>query len=106
MLLQDPRYAVRTPLANPDFAMTAISRLSLAIELNSAVFSIVDWILLQPFPYTKPDRMVVLNATNQPAGFIDPGCRGWTIAICGRQRPAPAPGRVHREDADHFGRHW
>ena len=55
MLLQDLRYAVRTLLANPGFAITAILCLSLGIGLNSAIFSVVDGILLQPFPYPEPD---------------------------------------------------
>jgi putative ABC transport system permease protein len=69
MLLQDLRYAVRTLLANPGFAATAILCLSVGIGLNSAIFSVVDGILLQPFPYPDADRLVVLNSTNQRAGI-------------------------------------
>lgn len=69
MLLQDLRYAVRTLLANPGFAATAVLCLSLGIGLNSAIFSVVDGILLQPFPYPDADRLVVLNSTNQRAGI-------------------------------------
>ena len=68
MLLQDLRYAVRTLIANPGFTATAVLCLSLGIGLNSAIFSVVDGVLLQPFPYPDADRIVVLNSTNQRAG--------------------------------------
>jgi putative ABC transport system permease protein len=68
MLWQDIRYGVRTLVSNPGFTATAILCLSLGIGLNSAIFSIVDGILLQPFPYPEPDRIVVLNSENRRAG--------------------------------------
>ena len=69
MLWQDLRYGLRTLISNPGFTATAILCLSLGIGLNSAIFSIVDGVLLQPFPYPDPDRIVVLNSTNQRAGI-------------------------------------
>jgi len=76
MLFQDLRYAVRTLIANPGFTATAILCLSLGIGLNSAIFSVVDGVLLQPFPYPDADRMVVLNSTNQRAG-VNRGVLSW-----------------------------
>jgi len=73
MLLQDLRYAVRTLVANPGFTATAILCLSLGIGLNSAIFSVVDGVLLQPFPYPDADRIVILNSTNQRAGVSRAG---------------------------------
>src|SRR3954468_11462061 len=69
MLLQDIRYAIRTLLNSPGFTVTAILCLSLGIGLNSAIFSVVDGVLLQPFPYPDAGRIVVLNSTNQRAGI-------------------------------------
>ena len=76
MLIQDLRYAVRTLIANPGFTATAILCLSLGIGLNSAIFSVVDGVLLQPFPYPDADRIVVLNSTNQRAG-VDRAGLSW-----------------------------
>jgi len=73
MLWQDIRYGLRTLVSNPGFTATAILCLSLGIGLNSAIFSIVDGILLQPFPYPDPARIVVLSSTNQRAGVTRAG---------------------------------
>jgi putative ABC transport system permease protein len=68
VLSQDLRYAIRTLLGNPGFTITAILCLSLGIGLNGAIFSIVDGVLLQPFPYPNPDRIVVLNSVHRRGG--------------------------------------
>jgi putative ABC transport system permease protein len=68
MLWQDIRYGLRTLVSNPGFTATAILCLSLGIGLNSAIFSVVDGVLLQPFPYPEPERIVVLNSENRRAG--------------------------------------
>ncbi len=68
MLLQDIRYSVRTLLRNPWFTSIAVLCLSLGIGVNATIFSVVDGVLLQPFPYPDADRIVVLNSTNQRAG--------------------------------------
>ncbi|MES1260775.1 MAG: ABC transporter permease, partial [Acidobacteriota bacterium] len=61
--LQDARHAARGLLRKPVFAFTAVVSLSLAIGANTAIFSIVDAVLLRPLPVPKPDRLVALATT-------------------------------------------
>ncbi len=65
MLLQDIRYAIRTLLKNRGFTAIAVICLSLGIGANAAIFSVVDGIILQPYPYADAGHIVVLRSTNQ-----------------------------------------
>ena len=62
-LAQDIRYAVRTLLKMPGFAAAAICTLALAIGANTAFFSVIKGILLEPLPYPEPYRIVVVSNT-------------------------------------------
>src|SRR5437588_11729475 len=60
-LLQDLRYGVRVLLSKPGFSAIAIVTLALGIAATTAIFSVVDAVLLRPFPIKQPERVVVIH---------------------------------------------
>jgi putative ABC transport system permease protein len=64
MLFQDVRFAVRTLRQHPGFTALAVICLAFGIGVNASIFSVVDGVLLQPYPYPDASRIIVLNSTN------------------------------------------
>ena len=72
-LLRDTRYALRQLRKSPAFTVTAILMLALGIGATTAVFSIVEGILLRPLPFRDPGRLVLLSDHIRGVAVEEPG---------------------------------
>ncbi len=83
ILLQDIRYGLRMLLKHKGFSAVAIIALGLGIGANSAIFSLVNGVLLRPLPYPDADQIVYFEGQNPPEGITDsnisvPDFQDWT----------------------------
>lgn len=77
LLWKDIRYALHSLRANPGFALVSILTLALGIGATTAIFSVVNGVLLQPLPLKEPDRLVMvwekrLNEPGHDRNFVAP----------------------------------
>src|SRR5881628_3608548 len=79
--MNELKFAFRQLLKNPGFTAVAVLTLTLGIGANTAIFSVVNTVLLKPFPYSDAERLVMVCENNfkqgwkqnvvSPANFID-----------------------------------
>ena len=113
-LLEDLKYGLRLLRRAPGFSIAAVLALALGIGANTAIFSVVDAVLIAPLPYSDPSRLVVIwedasfagfpRNTPAPANWVDwraqntvftdiAATRGWTYSLTGDGPPEQIPSR-------------
>src|SRR5262245_2892442 len=66
---KDIKYGLRMLWKNPGFTLLAVFALALGIGANTAIFSVINAVLLKPLPYKEPDRLVMISAKNPNKGI-------------------------------------
>jgi len=80
-MLNDLRFAIRVLWKSPGFTTVAVVALALGIGANTAIFSLVNSVLLRPLPFRDSSRLAIFWETDPAQGFNRQGPSGPTISI-------------------------
>ncbi len=98
MFQQDVRYCLRSLTTQKAFALVVVLCLGTGIGVNATIFSVVDGVLIQPFPYHEPDRLVAVDMVHRESGVDEAGLsyadlRDWREQITQLSSMAATTGR-------------